>query len=215
MSRSSTALAVLGAATLVLTACGGGEETAASTSSSSSSAEATSSSAAETTEETAASAPAGDVAAPGTELGLGEPAVLELQYLSDGGTGTVEVTVDAIRQGTQAELDSLELGADAAGLLPWYVDVTLTRVGGEGDLANGDLASDLDIYTASGSPTSSIVEFSTFEPCNGQSAPDPFDPGTSYSTCVLVAADAADQVTSVKYGPFDSDYEDAPVVWTA
>ncbi|SCX39702.1 hypothetical protein SAMN03159343_0749 [Klenkia marina] len=208
MSRSTSLVAVLGVATLALAACGGSDEEAAaptttsSSSATSSSSEATSSSAA---------APAGDVTAPGTELALGESAVLELEYTGD--TGTVEVTVDAVRQGTQAELDSLEIGEDAAGLLPWYVDVTLTRVGGEGDLSNGTLDSDLDVVTTSGSPTASIIEFSTFEPCNGESAPDPFDPGTSYTTCILVAADAADAVGSIEFAPFDSDYEDAPVVW--
>lgn len=214
MFRARTlAATAVGCTVLALTACGGDDDEASSSSSSSSPASSSSSAPATSSSSSAPSA-SGEATPPGTGLAVGESALLLLEK-SSSAIGLVEVTVDGVREGTQAELDSLELGEDAEGLLPWYVDVTYTKVGDDADLGSSVLDTELDVFTTEGAPAASVIAFSAFEPCNDQSAPTEFTDGTTYSSCLLVAVRAGSTVGSVEFAPFDTDYSDAPVVWTA
>ena len=149
---------------------------------------------------------------PGAELAVGEPAVLSLDFLP-AGASPVELTVDGVRRGTQEELDALELGGAADGMLPLYVDVSLRRLAGDDGIPAGTLESDLDVVLATGAPLLTAVEPDGPEPCAVGRPPEPFTSGTGYTSCVLVVAAADAEVTRVEFGRPGSPYEEDPVVW--
>ncbi|NEE16105.1 hypothetical protein G3M58_57760, partial [Streptomyces sp. SID7499] len=98
---SAVALTTLG---LGLTACNDGEDSATTQESPSASAPASPDPSSESPSADAGdgdAAPAGDVAAPGTKVKIGERAVLPFTYGTDK-KGTIAVTVTAIEKGAEA-----------------------------------------------------------------------------------------------------------------
>ena len=201
----STLLASLAVPALLLTACGGDDPVvtpAAPSPSSASEAPASSSSAA------AAAAPAAatGTTAPGTELKIGQRAVVPFTYGTDT-SGTIAITVTAIEQGDPADL--AKFGDKAKGITPFYLRATIENVDGS-DLAYTSVS--LRGTGPGGRSTGVIISGETDRCESGSAGKDFSKAGAKYDTCVLTAASTGSSVTEAAYNKADA-YEDSPVVW--
>ncbi|MEE4492270.1 hypothetical protein [Streptomyces sp. BE230] len=207
---SAVALTALG---LGLTACNDGEDSSAAQESPSASAPASSD---PTTSESPSADPSddapapagGDVAAPGTELKIGDRAILPFKYGTEK-KGTVAVTVTAIEKG--AEADMAAFGAKAKGMTPYYIRMKVENVGGT-DLAYSSLR--LRGKLEGGAPTGVILIGDLPGKCDNESAPREFTTkGASYETCSL-SATKTDPIAAASFEEGDA-YSDSPVIWTS
>ncbi|UJW32074.1 hypothetical protein L3Q67_44245 [Saccharothrix sp. AJ9571] len=211
MKHDRTALFATGlAALLVLSACGGGTEQAAVPAPAPAPAE---SSAAEPPSPSSApsAAPAGstgsaEVTAPGTELKVGERAVVPFKYGTDK-TGTIAVTVTSIDLGSNADLASF--GDKAKGMTPVYIRMTVENVGGT-DLAYSSVR--LRAVGPDGRGTGVIITGETPQ-CESESAKKDFTTaGAKYETCELQAIREGGEIGGATYTDSD-EYKDDPVTW--
>ncbi|GAB3450751.1 hypothetical protein GCM10027436_47520 [Actinophytocola sediminis] len=201
-------LAVIG---LGLSACGGEEDGSASAPDTPS----TPASAESETESSEESTPAGDDAgqadgeatAPGTELKVGDRAVLPFEYTSEK-KGTVAVTVTAIEAGTEADMAAF--GEKAAGMTPYFIKMTVENVGGT-DMSYASLTLRGALEDGSSTGVSLIGDIPG--KCDNEAAPAEFTTaGASYETCSL-SASTSTPVTGATFDEGD-EYSDEPVVWT-
>lgn len=214
------AAAVAGA--LVFSACGaeedGGSTPAVETPTS------TADSTPATTTEESSEAPADGAAEytpQGTELALGEKAVVPFRARGD--KGLVGVTITAIDKGAPADLAPLNLGAKADGYVPYYIRITVTNETG-GDWGGSSIVS-LQGLLADGREAGGVYSVpKSFEPCGKGSAGDDFvTVGASYETCTLALAPEPAEVTGVAYkvDTYDdaapegakADYRAEPITW--
>lgn len=175
----------------------------------------------ETTEEPAdddtsgdSSAGAGDLTPPGTTLALGEQAIVPFNYA--GTEATLGMTVTAIDQGENADLDELELGDQAAGFTPYYIRIEVEGL----DDAAAELAyssiGDFDGLLGDGSQAQPLYVMGSWDTCLSESLPRDFGAGVTHEVCVPVLASGDAEVTAAQYGPSDTDYasfDGEPVVW--
>ncbi|QFU91746.1 hypothetical protein [Amycolatopsis sp. YIM 10] len=198
-------LATSFAALTLFAACGGGDEKAAAPPAASAPA-APAPSAAEASAPAEAPAGSAEVVAPGTELKVGERAVVAFKYGTDK-TGTVAVTVNAIELGSNADLASF--GDKAKGMIPVYIRSTVENVGGT-DLANSSVR--LRAVGPDGRGTGVIITGDTPQ-CESESAPKDFTAaGAKYETCELQAIREGGEVGGATYSDSD-EYKDKPVTW--
>ncbi|RZQ65935.1 hypothetical protein [Amycolatopsis suaedae] len=155
-----------------------------------------------------AGAPAGsaEVAAPGTELKVGERAVVAFKYGKDK-SGTIAVTVNAIELGSNADLASY--GDKAKGMIPVYIRSTVENVGGT-DLAYSSMR--LRAVGPDGRGTGVVITGDTPQ-CKSETAKKDFTTvGAKYETCELQAIREGGEVGGATYTDSD-EYKDAPVTW--
>ena len=197
----TTALLAACAAALLLSACGGESGQAAPTAPTS----APTSAAPESS--TAAAAPAGDVTKPGTELKLGERAVVPFKY-GTAKSGTIAITVTAIEKGDNADL--AKYGDKAKGITPYYLRATVENVDG------ADLAYSSVSLRALGSDgrfdRRRCITGSTDRCESGTAGKDFTSAGAKFETCTL---QGAREGTAVEAATFDKGdgYDKSPVVW--
>lgn len=211
--------ALLAASTFALSACGDDEpDSKGSDPTSEAPTEATSDATTESTESTESAetdaAPAGDVAAPGTELAFGEPAVVP--FSSGDATGTVEVTVTGITKGSAADLAPLDLGDRAKGFVPYYIMLDVKGVSGSADLSSYSINESIEGTLPDGSEAQNIAIIGTFAPCDGESFPSGFSDGATFTTCVPYLAQESSEVSGARFAPSDGPYasfDGKPVVW--
>lgn len=156
---------------------------------------------------------AGDVTAPGTELAIGDPAVVP--FSSGDGSGVLEVKVTAIEKGSVADLKPLKLGDRAKGYVPYYIQVSVTGVSGSDSLSNYSVNESIDGLLPDGSKAQSISIIGDFAPCDGETIPGDFADGQTFTTCVPWLAQESSEVNAAQYaqdGDYDS-YDGKPVVW--
>ncbi|MEU0507990.1 MULTISPECIES: hypothetical protein [unclassified Amycolatopsis] len=192
-------------APVLLTACGSDDESAAPAPSTTT---APSSASAESSQPSAPASPAaaGETTAPGSELKVGERAVVPFEY-GNSKSGTIAITVTAIERGENADLAAF--GDRAKGLTPFYVRATVENVGGT-DLSYSSVR--LRGLGADGRSTGVIISGDTAK-CESESAGREFTTaGAKYETCVLTAAREGASVTAAEFSDGDA-YEDSPVVW--
>lgn len=153
-----------------------------------------------------AAAPAGDMTAPGSQLKIGDRAVVPFKYGTDK-EGTIALTVTAIEQGTNADL--AKFGERAKGIVPFYIRLSVENVSGS-DLAYSSVS--LRGLGADGRSTGVIITGET-EKCQSESAKRDFTTaGAKYQTCVLQAAREGSQITAASFDKGDA-YIKSPVVW--
>lgn len=229
-SRRMRAAGLLAAAALGVTACGSDEATDATPSSSATSESASPSEetsaeetpAQETTSEDTTSpeseeegsddAPAAELTKPGTELKLGETAVIPQ---GDDGA-TLELTVTEVTKGSSADLSQLKDADSYKGYTPVYVQYTMTGTDSSADLG-GDVLDDVDPITSDGRKASTLVIIGTspFAKCDRNSVPDDFGPGDTETTCDVAMVQGGQEVSGAQYSPYDGDYaDDGAIVWT-
>lgn len=170
----------------------------------------------ESTDDGGQGASAGSVTAPGTELAIGDKAVLPLTYGTDG-TATVEVTVTGIREGAAADLEAAKV-KNAADYTPFYIDLEMTilSVGpdGFGGYSGG---SDFDGLIGS-QKAGSLIVFGDFAPCADGGFEYDAAVGDTAKGCVPALATKGSVVDGVQFsgGGDDSPYDQfdgEPVVW--
>ncbi|WP_439379056.1 hypothetical protein [Amycolatopsis lexingtonensis] len=200
--RTTALLAAIGAAFL-LSACGGESGQAAPAAPSQTPA-APASDLPESS--TAAAAPAGDVTKPGTELKLGERAVVPFKYGTTK-SGTIAITVTAIEKGENADL--AKYGDKAKGITPFYLRATVENVDGA-DLSYASVS--LRALGADGRSTGVIITGST-DGCKSETAGKDFKTaGAKFETCTLQGAREGSAVEAATFDKGDG-YDKSPVVW--
>ncbi|WP_049565887.1 hypothetical protein [Nonomuraea sp. SBT364] len=139
---------------------------------------------------------------PGTELRLGERAVLPFR------DGVIGVTVTAVDAGDRAAFRR-QYGERAAGIVPYYIRYEVENVDGS-DLSYSSGPS-LGLVTAHGGPTGAVVSGSMPD-CERANAPKGFTrAGATFSSCHLSGAAGRVEITGAE---FDMNaYRDAPVSW--
>ncbi|MBK1787427.1 hypothetical protein [Prauserella cavernicola] len=200
---------------LGLSACGGDEEGSATAqdppASSSASAPASESESADSED----GDDSGDGAAsdeettePGTELAVGDRAVLPFEYTSDK-KGTIAITVTAIEEG--AESDMAAFGDKAKGMKPYFIKMKVENVDGA-DLSYATLK--LNGVLEGGSGTGVVLIGDIPGKCDNEGADNEFTTaGASYETCSLTATTGA-PVVGAQFDEGDA-YSDNPVVWAS
>jgi hypothetical protein len=205
-----TLVASVGALALLLSACGDATSGTAAPATTEATTD-TGSSAAPTsktsTTTTTAKAASGDVTAPGTELKVGERAVVPFKYGTDK-NGTIAITVTAIDQGSNADLAAF--GEKAKGITPYYIRVTVENVGGT-DLSYSSLS--LRAVGSDGKGTGVIISGDTKQ-CESETAKKDFTTaGAKYDTCVLQGAREGAAVAGAEYDKGDG-YDKSPITWS-
>lgn len=213
--------ALLATSTFALSACGDDEPDNDDTSSQDSSESAdTESESTESTDETSETsetseaAPTGDVTAPGTELTFGDAAVVPFE--SGDSAGVVQVVVDEISKGAPADLEPLDLGDQAAGFVPYYIQLTVTGVSGSDALGNYSINESIEGTLPDGDEAQNIYIIGDFAPCEEENFPGDFADGESFTTCVTYLAQESTEVSGARYAPNDGDYnsyDGEPVSW--
>ena len=172
----------------------------------------------ESTETDDQGAPAGgaEVTAPGTELSIGDTAVLPLTYGTDG-TATVEVTVTGITEGTTADLEAAQV-KNADDFTPFYInlDMEILSVGDEG-FGSYTAGSDFDGLTGD-TKAGSLIIIGDFAPCDDGGFEFDSAAGDTAKACVPALATKGSVVDGVQFsgGADDAGYDQfdgEPVVW--
>ncbi|QQQ79189.1 hypothetical protein IOD16_12590 [Saccharothrix sp. 6-C] len=211
MQVNRTLIASVGALALLLTACGDATTGTASPGATEATTETTTSTTS-TTSKSKAPAPAddtpvSDVTAPGTELKVGDRAVVPFKYGTEK-NGTIAITVTAIDQGANADLAAF--GEKAKGITPFYIRVTVENVGGT-DLSYSSLS--LRALGADGKGTGVIISGDTKQ-CESETAKKDFTTvGAKYETCVLQGAREGAAVAAAGYANGDG-YDKSPITWS-
>jgi len=146
------------------------------------------------------------VTPPGTELKLGDRAVID--YDNGIERGLLAITVTSIEPANQAEF-AAAYGEQAQGLTPYCTRYTVENLSGA------------DFGTKNGPQIEALVEddetTGTFltggiPSCQPRMSPGDFDhPGARYETADLDATGADETVIAARYD--EHDYGDAPLVW--
>ncbi len=211
-------------AVLALSACQDDEVPSSADPSSDATSDASSESPTEESESTEATesidggedASAGAVTAPGTELAIGDTAVLPLTYGTDG-TATVEVTVTGIREGAAADLEAAKV-ENAADYTPFYIDLEMTILSVGPDGFGGYTAgSDFDGLIGS-QKAGSLIVFGDFAPCDDGGFEYDAAAGDTAKGCVPALATKGSVVDGVQFsgGADDAGYDQfdgEPVTW--
>jgi hypothetical protein len=161
--------------------------------------------------DTASSAPkpaagSADVTKPGSQLKVGDRAVVPFKYGTDK-NGTIAITVTAIEKGANADL--AKFGDKAKGLIPYYIRVSVENVDGA-DLSYSSVS--LRAIGADGKSTGVIIS-GDVDKCESETAKKDFTTaGAKYETCVLQASREGLEVTGATYDKGD-DYLKSPLVW--
>ncbi|MEU5694404.1 hypothetical protein [Actinosynnema sp. NPDC020468] len=206
---------LIAAAALLLSACGGTTSGTATTADAGTTARETTSAAESTTSSatkpsaTKSGTPqtsSADATAPGTELKVGDRAVVPFKYGTDK-SGTIAITVTAIEQGDNADL--AKFGDKAKGITPFYVRVTVENLGGT-DLAYSSVS--LRGLGEDGKSSGVIISGETAK-CESETAGKDFTTaGVKYETCVLTATREGAKIVAASFDKGDG-YDKAPVVW--
>jgi hypothetical protein len=160
----------------------------------------------------------GDGDGGGSTLALGEEAVVEHTQSTGGGATapktTLGITVTAVRQGTQAELEQagFTLDPDEKRTTPYYVDARYENQGTQAiqrpllvslEDQDGNLISSTTIIDFGGEP---------FEKCP-KAADGDIAPGESYVSCLLFLVAEGREPTRVSFLPFDPETPTEFVYW--
>lgn len=157
-----------------------------------------------------------DVTAPGTELAIGDTAVLPLTYGTDG-TATVEVTVTGIREGKSADLEAADV-KNAADYTPFYIDLDMEILAvGDDGFGSYTPGSDFDGLTGS-TRAGSLIIFGDFAPCDNGGFEFDSAVGDTAEGCVPALATKGSVVDGVQFsgGPDEAGYDQfdgQPVLW--
>lgn len=144
----------------------------------------------------------GETTKAGTQLRLGEQAILPYR------NGSVGITVTAVEKGDQAAFER-EFGTRARGIVPYFIRYTVENLDGADKSFMS--APYLQPLTATGGPTGAVVT-GGIDGCERKSAPKGFArAGATFDTCRLTGARTGAEIVGAE---FDDDvYRDDPVVW--
>ncbi|PKV93432.1 hypothetical protein ATK30_4279 [Amycolatopsis echigonensis] len=153
---------------------------------------------------------------PGTKLKIGEKAVVPFTTDSSP-VGAVGVTVTRIDRGTQAELARMNLGDDLTGLVPFYVQFTVSNE--TGDDFSASRVTGVSGLLKDGSK--GRMELAPDSPeCHSDAAGVFTAKGATYGTCMMELAVPGTTVTGAEYDDDSyawlakgTDYQANPIIW--
>lgn len=150
----------------------------------------------------------GDITTPGTELKVGDTAVVPFKKGGQSGH-TVAITVSSIEKGDQAAFEQ-QFGERAKGLVPYYLKITVRNVG-DSDLSHAS-APRVRAIKADGRLTG-VSLVGSLSGCESESFPKDAGNGATVESCVLQAARQADTVAGAQYAESEGGYSSKPIVW--
>ncbi len=166
----------------------------------------------EETETTDAPAPADvEFTKPGTELKIGDKAVVP--YERGGEKGALGITVTAIEKGTEADIAELP---NASGQVPYFIRYTVTNESGS-EFTN---VSAIPVFGIVDGGQAGFVTGGGVDKCElGRSGDDFATQGGSYDACRIALGTASIAVIGAEYDEDNSaiapgtDYSDTPITW--
>ncbi len=153
---------------------------------------------------------------PGTELAIGEWATVPFSYTADS-EGVLQVRVIAVSEPAAGDLAQFDAATQAklAGYEARYVRVEVSGISGE--LAYAGVAGSFHPVTADGERGQQLDPLNRFGPCNADSLPSGFGPGSRSATCVIgLQGNGHGDVAGAMYtqtGTPYSQYDGEPIVW--
>lgn len=145
--------------------------------------------------------------APGTDLELGDSAVLAWQPTSSL-TGVLDLTVETVAEQPQSVFDGWVRDDVMAAARPYFVTVSLTNVG-ESDLAGHVVPLYLRADTgALGAPWTLAGDFTA---CQSGPLPRPFEPGAETEMCLVYLVPDGARIQDMVFEPTEG-YD--PITWT-
>ena len=145
-------------------------------------------------------------ATPGTQVEQSESAKV-LFVVNDKRKGLLLLSVDSVRTGSTSDLANFILDPKAKSSTPYYVDVTVTNLGG-GHIGGVPVP----LYGVSGQttllPPADLM--GSFKPCQADRIPRHLGKGRSFSTCLMFFSPRHGELTAVEF-QYASDVE--PVTW--
>jgi hypothetical protein len=150
----------------------------------------------------------GKVAKPGQSFKIGQMAVLNYKFGTNQ-KGILGATVTKITRGKAADLTPLKLGAKAAGMIPYYIQVSVKNLGST-ELSDDGV--DVAGVLRDGSSAQGVAIFGEFAKCPNDMTPSGFTTGHSFTTCELALARSGTAVTGAAWTsePYGSS---SPVTW--
>jgi outer membrane murein-binding lipoprotein Lpp len=219
--RNIPGLAAAGVAVILLAGCSGTAEVETPATS----AEPVVESASPTAEVTeTADAPAdlpGDFTAAGAQLAIGDTALLNWNHYEHGDI-QLAVTVTAVREGTLADFDALDLNEETAaqiqGYTPFYIDVTVVKADlSQEPIEFSSISSNIDAINAGGAALPSFTVFGDFALCDDESFDPEVDTGVAQSTCAIFMVPSGQEFGSAQWTDYDTifdKFDGAPINWS-
>lgn len=214
MFRRVMVAAVVAATAVVLTACSddsGGDAAGAETTRTTETTTTTEEAADDTSSSDAPAPVEVEFTKPGTELKIGDKAVVP--YERGGEKGALGITVTAIEKGTTADLAGLD---DVKDQVPFFIRYTVTNESGSA-FTN---VSAIPVFGVVDGGSAGFVTGGGVDKCELGSSEDDFaTQGGSYDACRIALGTAAIAVVGAEYDEDDSDiapgsdYSDAPITW--
>jgi len=156
-----------------------------------------------------ASVPGDVLTQPGTELALGDTAIVTIE--TDLPDEHVALTVEAIREGAAGDIDVLQIPDVPSGAKLWYVDYTVTNVSAaetSGDYMPST-GNQFGVLSADDQAFVPVIKFVSFDACENEN-PSDLAVGESVTTCRIFLAEdgsAADRVV------FTPDFDTQFIIW--
>ncbi|QIK65885.1 hypothetical protein G7072_05640 [Nocardioides sp. HDW12B] len=154
---------------------------------------------------------------PGTQLALGESAIVPVQHV---GRGEAGLSVTDVRRGDRADILAVpglapSLRSSATRGEFWYVDVTVTYRSGR--LGGYYLDPDVEPVLSGGRQLGSwSITDQVYAPCPARGLPLRPERGDSVKDCVIVQTTTGADVVGLRWGQFETAYDLAggdPVTW--
>jgi hypothetical protein len=201
---------------LTLAACGGSKSGTANTSSSAAAPASTSSSSASPS--ASSKATTGGTTAPGTNLALGAPALVDYQP-GDAPHPTyhLQVSVLSIQKGAKSDLNGVELEKSQQGQTPYYVRLSIRNVGaGDAGAEDNEPAVAFQATDDRGEQGQELTVLGNFRPCENGTQPKPFTRGKIFQTCVIYMVGGGGSIVQENWtGSGGDEYGEKPIVWKA
>lgn len=153
---------------------------------------------------------------PGTQLAIGQSAVLPLRIPYEPQV-PVRITVTAIDEGTMADFGQFKVPAEAAEMKPYYVHYTATALG-NGNLAGARIGYTLAVDDRNQSHTTTLTDSkftgATFDRCRDSTFKMGAAEGTTYTGCRIFLIHRSGSMKGFAFKEFETPYAKSPIIWT-
>jgi len=220
-NRNTAGIALVGIAVAVLAGCTGTEAPEESNTQAAPVAESASPSAEASTTPAAATDLPGEHTAPGSELALGDTALVNWMHFEHGEIA-LAVTVTDVREGSLTDFDDIgldeETKAQIAGYTPFYIDASIVK----GDLSQpaiefSALSSNIAGLNAGGADLPSLTLLGSFPLCDSNSFEPSIDEGVAQTTCEIFLVPSGQEFGFAQWSDYDTPYDKydgAPITWS-
>lgn len=167
---------------------------------------------------TASAAGGAGTTPPGTQLAPGASALVNYKPGVDANSPTyrLQVSVLAIKKGTQAEMSGVELEKAQQGETPYYVKLRIRNMGsGDASAEDGAPAAGFQAIDDRGEQGQELTVLGTFRSCESGTQPKHFTRGVTYNTCVIYMVGRGGSIVQEQWIGSADAYTEKPIVWKA